>query len=1068
MRCFISIVAVSIAPLLHAQSALELGKTLDRQLVGGESHEYQFSAQSDQFVAALIRQSNMKLDVSAFAPDGRKVFDVKGQTPGDDINIEFIGEAAGQYRIRITAADAAAAPGHYSINFALLEAATEKYRQRIAGWRAQAEANKAWLPHKREGVIQAIALLEQAAGNWHSAEEPINEASALYSIGRAYIELGEKEKAIEYLSRALPIAKASQNTVTEAWALDSLGLVYVNFGDRQKAVEYFDEALALMRTAGIRAGEAHTSNDLGMAYARMGDKHRALEYFDQAASIFRELKDQRLMGIVLSNIGYTYAGLGEYQRALESYQRSLEIRRQTSDRSGEAITLNNIGAAWSSLGDYQKALDSYRQSLEIHRSLGRRWDSGILQHNIAWIYNTLGDTARALTYYQEALVILREVKDQSGLSNTLNNLGDLSYDRGDYGKAIEFYTGALSLRRTVKDRDGEAVSLANMAKCYARIGERQKAREHFDDAMKILRDTGYRRRLDGVLRYYGALEREGGNWQKAVALLDEALQISRDIQDRRGETEALGELARLELSRGDFEKAHQRATEALAGFEALRLTVASPTLRASFFTAAREIQEVDLDVLTRLHDGAAALLTAERGRARSLLEMLGEATTEIRRGVDPAMLARERDLVQLISGKAEKGVTGELAALTTELEELQGRIRETSPTYASLTQPVPLNLEQIQTRVLDPETVLLEYSLGSARSLLWAVTPSSMDVFELPPRAQVEAAAKRVYDLLTARNRKLAAARVQQADEAYPGEAAKLSAMLLGPAAAKLENKRLLIVAEGVLQYLPFGVLPEPGKATPLIVNHEIVNAPSASVLAVLRKETAGRRPAEKAAAILADPVFSRDDPRIASTVATRSLLDEHFLRLRFSRVEAEEIARLAPVGSTLKALDFEASRETALKPELAQYRIVHFATHSVLNDEHPDLSGVVLSLVDRAGKPQDGFLRLYDIYNLRLAADLVVLSACRTALGGEIKGEGLIGLTRGFLYAGAPRVVATLWEIDDRTTSEVMKRFYQAMLGHGERPAAALRAAQVAMWKMKGWDAPYYWAAFTLQGEWR
>jgi CHAT domain-containing protein len=311
--------------------------------------------------------------------------------------------------------------------------------------------------------------------------------------------------------------------------------------------------------------------------------------------------------------------------------------------------------------------------------------------------------------------------------------------------------------------------------------------------------------------------------------------------------------------------------------------------------------------------------------------------------------------------------------------------------------------------------------------------------------------------------------------------------MLLGPAGPRIQNKRLLIVGEGVLQYLPFATLPEPasdekGKAVPLIMNHEIITAPSASVIPVLRQETAGRKPAEKAVAVLADPVFSADDARVVqpkkvSVIAASkdSALRsgaapgmQSFVRLRFSRNEAEEIARLSPAGDTLKALDFDASRETALRSDLGQYRIVHFATHSLLNNEHPELSGVVLSLVDRSGRPQNGFLRLYDIYSLRLGADLVVLSACQTALGEEIKGEGLIGLTRGFLYAGASRVVASLWEVDDRTTAEVMKRFYKGILAGGERPAAALRAAQVALWKTKGWEAPFYWGAFTIQGEWR
>ena len=417
-----------------------------------------------------------------------------------------------------------------------------------------------------------------------------------------------------------------------------------------------------------------------------------------------------------------------------------------------------------------------------------------------------------------------------------------------------------------------------------------------------------------------------------------------------------------------------------------------------------------------------------------------------------------------------------------------------------MTQPAPLDLKQIQTKVLYTDTVLLEYSLGKEKSFMWSVGSSSVDIYELPPRAEIESVSKRVYELLTARNQRRAketplerAARVRLADQAYLVAATKASAILLGPAASRIEKKRLLIVGEGVLQYLPFAALPEPRadgpvspNTSPLIANHEIVTAPSASVLAVMRQETAGRSPAPKMLAVFADPVFAAGDARIAqqasapaaallddndSDEALRSAADlgvQEFLRLRFSRTEAEEISRLAPSESTRKSLDFEASRDAVLQPELGQYRIVHFATHSLLNNEHPELSGVVFSLVDRSGRRQNGFLRLYDIYNLRLGAELVVLSACRTALGGEIRGEGLIGLTRGFLYAGAPRVVATLWEIDDRATAGLMKSFYQGMLARAERPAQALRNAQLAMWKARGWDAPYYWAAFTLQGEWR
>jgi CHAT domain-containing protein len=296
----------------------------------------------------------------------------------------------------------------------------------------------------------------------------------------------------------------------------------------------------------------------------------------------------------------------------------------------------------------------------------------------------------------------------------------------------------------------------------------------------------------------------------------------------------------------------------------------------------------------------------------------------------------------------------------------------------------------------------------------------------------------------------------------------------------------------------------------PLITEHEIVSLPSASTLAVLRRQLAGREPAPKTLAVLADPVFDSDDDRVKQDAShvekktetsellpdsshpgggthqgreasltelalTRSVQETGFgarglglERLKATRDEANAIVSLAPAASRLEALDFSANKAAASSSDLSQYRIIHFATHGLLNSGHPELSGLVFSLVDEKGEAQDGFLRLNDIFNLNLPADLVVLSACQTGLGKEIKGEGLVGLTRGFMYAGAPRVVVSLWSVNDQATAELMKRFYQGMLKNGERPAAALRAAQMEMWKEPRWREPYFWAAFVLQGEWK
>jgi CHAT domain-containing protein len=629
-----------------------------------------------------------------------------------------------------------------------------------------------------------------------------------------------------------------------------------------------------------------------------------------------------------------------------------------------------------------------------------------------------------------------------------------------------------------------------------------------------------------------------GEKQKALEKYNEAMLITRAIGERNGEAVNLLGIARVEQKRGNLNQARQVIEQAIGLIESLRTSIVSQELRASYFANRQEFFESYIDVLMQMHKqnpaaafDSVALAVSERARARSLLELLKESRADIRQGVDSSLLERERSLQQRINAKAAAqfallnrkhtpaqadAFAKEIASITTEYEELRAQIRARSPRYAALTQPQPLSLAEIQQQVLDPDTVLLEYSLGDEASYIFVVSQTSITSHQLPKRAEIEAATRRVRELLTAPQPQPGdteakfQARVKEAREGYWTQAAALSRMLLGPVASQLGKKRLAIVADGALQYIPFAALPAPSSGNdggrnsgtepqPLFVEHEIVSLPSASTLATLRRETAGRKPAEKSLAVLADPVFTDDDTRVRRDVGkagakgkTRSADSDEmdiafqpevrsgretgvigaeggFGRLLSTRREAAAISAFVPELERMQALDFQASRATALRPELGEYRIVHFATHGMLNNIHPELSGIVLSLVDKEGKPQDGFLRLQDIYNLKLPAELVALSACQTGLGKEIKGEGLIGLARGFMYAGAPRIVASLWKVDDRATSELMKRFYQGMLGpEALRPAAALRQAQLSIWKEKQWREPYYWAAFVLQGEWK
>jgi CHAT domain-containing protein len=392
------------------------------------------------------------------------------------------------------------------------------------------------------------------------------------------------------------------------------------------------------------------------------------------------------------------------------------------------------------------------------------------------------------------------------------------------------------------------------------------------------------------------------------------------------------------------------------------------------------------------------------------------------------------------------------------------------------------------------------------------VTSSSITSYELAKRDEIETAAGHFYNLLNVRNKDVKgetsqqrAVRVAKADLEIPVAAASLSRMVLAPAAGQLGTKRLMIAADGALHFVPFAALPVVrGGATnvpkSLIADHEIVNLPSASTLSVVRGEMAGRPPAPRSVVALADPVFMKDDERVKkleisnsetrprranqASVRGENAVDRQLVkaakdtgvatngmyvpRLPGTRQEAEQIVAMVPASEGRLALDFAASRETATTAELSQYRYVHFSTHGLLNSVHPELSGVVFSLVNERGEAQDGFLRAHEIFNLKLPADVVVLSACQTGMGKNIRGEGLVSLMRGFMHAGAPRVVVSLWDVSDSGTTELMVRFYHGMLKEGMRPAAALRAAQVSLMNDKRWASPYYWASFTLQGEWR
>lgn len=1106
-------------------SVLEPGKPVERSLASGETHSYRVTLGVGQFMRVVAEQRGVDVAVKILSPDGKPLAEVNlNPDTKDKEDAVWVAENAGDYRIEISAPERNAR-GRFQLTLEAPRAATEQDRQRVSAQQNFMEAEALFDPSKPAALRQALGKYSAALPHWRAVGDRRMESVTIHNLGDIHRRLNEPAKAIEYLSQALQLDRANNDRESEAATLNQLGVVYGAIGETQKALDHLNQSLTLVRELKDRKGEAATLNAIATIHTQTGESRKAIEIYNQVLPIRRETRDRAGEAVTLNAVGEAYRRLGEKRKALKYFQDALPLRRAVRDANGEAVTLNGIGVVYSDLGEAQKAIEAYNQALPLRRDVASR---AVTLNNLGRAYDVLGAQQEAINYYNQALQLARSASARRTETQILNFIGLSHWAAGDYARALESFDQALPLSRDVKDPSLEAAIRNNLGLVYSATREWRKAIDALNQALPLFRKIGNRQGEAYALNNLGFAYEALGDLDKAKENHEQSLKLTRDVNDRLREAKARYGIARVESRRNRLKQARNQVEQTIKIVESLRGKLSSPDLRASYRATTQQYYDLYIDVLMRMGKRAPrsnltaeALQVSERARARSLIELLTEAGADIRQGVDAQLVERERELQEQINDKAAEQIQSlgdqkkanqvaalgqEIEQLTAELRDTQSRIRAGSPRYAAITQPQPLTAREIQRQILNPSTALLEYSLGEERSYLWVVTSASLRGFTLPKRDLIESKARRYYELITARNQsdpnessQRKQTRIANADAESRQVAADLSRMLLGPVAAQLGNKRLIVVADGALQYAPFAALPKPGAAgRPLITQHEVVSLPSASTLAVLRRESAGRPAAAKTVAVIADPVFEAKDERLktveikagkpdekkADTTAaepSRILLvksakdagaigaEFRIPRLPNTRREAEAILSLDSSGSGKSTFDFAATRAAATNDELSQYRIVHIATHGFLNSLNPELSGLVFSLLDEKGAPQNGFLLAPEIYNLKLpAADLVVLSACQTGLGKEVRGEGVIGLTRGFMYAGAPRVVVSLWNVNDRATADLMKGFYQGMLTKNMRPAAALRSAQIEMLKLKQWQAPYYWAAFGLQGEWR
>jgi CHAT domain-containing protein/predicted negative regulator of RcsB-dependent stress response len=1012
--------------------------------------------------------------------------------------------------------------------------------------RYNTEAERLYKEGGPQNFQKALEKYQIAVETWDNAGQPNEKAHSLLKMGNIYLLLGDLKQSLNHLHQSLALYQQSNNIRGQVDVLNDLTLVYLQRGEREKAQESCLRTLHLSQSIAYKAGQAQSLVNQGKINNVLEKPETSLNLLTDALKIWIELGDEEKQASTYLEIGASYYYLGQYRDAINSRSQALILFQKIKDIRGQARALTLLGHLYSTIGDKQEALRHYRMASPLIEKAGNRLTESSLASGMSFVYTELGETQKALEHRKQALEIVRLIGDRENESACLMHIGELHQLLGQYKQAISHLQQARNVAQAIKDRRMEAQVLQSLGVVYQSLKAPKTAMRYYQQAIALYPQSYSSRWKAYAYNSIGEIYAQEGNLQKATAHYQQALEYNLAAEDRFGESQTRYHLARTFCDKGNWSEAIAESEKAVALIESLRAKVFSQNLRTSYFATVNQIYALYIDILMQQHRerpqggfAAEALGVSERARARSLLDLLNESRYDIKQGADSKLLEQEHSLRQTLNGKADRklqltnqtgketelaAVTKEVDDLTAQLDDVRSKIRETSPRYASLTQPQPLKAAEIQ-QLLDDNTMLLEYALGDERSYLWAVTRDSLEAFTLPSRAKIEPLVREVVQLMTAplqQDGETAAEwqrRTAQADQQYWPRAAALSQMVLGPVAEKLSHKRLLIVGDGALQLLPFAALPAPVVSSqlsvtskeanrqpttdnrqPLIADHEITSLPSASSLKLLRQDRVKPLPPSgwlarwrswwrqkeelaslHAVAVLADPVFEKDDKRVLGKEPTAAqahqpqtrdvdLSDENvFLpRLIATREEAEEIQKAAGAHPFLLKHGFEVNRALLASEELNRYGVVHFATHGLWDSNNPELSAIFLSRFDRQGNKLDGTLRLSDIYNLTLPKELVVLSACETAVGKDIRGEGLIALTRGFMYAGAARVLASLWKVEDAATAEMMKLFYQHLLQDKMSPAAALRQAQIAMWQKEPTKAPYNWAAFVLQGEYR
>lgn len=906
-----------------------------------------------------------------------------------------------------------------------------------------------------------------------------------------YLYLGNIELAQKYAEEAIEIFQKTVNKTGELAASNIVGLVFRNSGKFDRALEIYNRNLEIDRELKDRYGEEIDLGNIGDIYTESADYKTALNYYQIALKIAVEIDDRIGEAINLGAISTVYAYQGDYERSIAFSKKAIKIHLETGYKSGECNDLGNLGLTYMELGEYTKSIEYQNQALKVAYEIDEKYKIHTGLGNLGSIYLLIGNHQKALDYTKRAKSTADEMNDVLYSAIWMSQLAEIKIEMGNLSGALNEFNKALSSFIEIGDQRNEALTYSNIANIQFKLNIYSEAESYFKKALDINQKIGNRYSLGQTHINLAGFYVEIGDLEKAIQSYTKGLKIGEALRIPEMIWKANYGIGLINQKSGEYSIAKDHYKKAIQTFEKIRGNILTGEQKSYFFESKIRVYKNLIDLLFRDYKNnkdirilEESFYYAEHAKARTLLDILFESNIKVNKDVNPKLIDKQSQIFRNISRIRTDLLKNDIGqnqqqklynALNTEEEnlgKLQLQLKMENPAYANLNYPEPSRLSEIQKSLIGENDLLLEYSLSEPNSFLWAISKDNASFFKLPGEKDIGDNVNKYLSIIS---------KPPTANQTSYSSGKQLYKLLLDPAQSILkQNQNLMIVPDGILHYLPFeSLIVELEKNLPvyLVEKYNIRYAPSASVMKVIKQDNQNTKLNQEMELVaFGDPVFNAgnrtneiiEDKNLYSHNNTEIGLYENsgfnFRRLPYTGLEVKNITSLFKREKVSLNLRENASEENFKAMNPINSRIIHFATHGLLDEKHPKRSCIVLTLDDNPA--EDGFLQMNEIFNLNINAELVVLSACQTGRGKLLQGEGVIGLTQAFLYAGVRSVIVSLWTVNDRSTSEIMSKFYK-YLKQDVSFDEALRKAKNDLLKGKiaSLHHPYYWAPFIFIG---